>query len=81
MELLSNGRNSDPPSLREWTPSDSIPQGRESHCACVVHEVWPPVRKKLINVCHKFAQKRYAQEDLWQPSPKIKVAIWKAVFN
>jgi hypothetical protein len=37
--------------------------------------------KQVVDARHKFARKRYAREYLWQPSPEIEGAIWKAIFG
>jgi len=37
--------------------------------------------KRVVDVRHKFARKRYAREYLWQPSPEIEAAIWKEIFG
>ena len=37
--------------------------------------------KQGVDARHKFARKRYAREYLWQPSPEIEGAIWKAIFG
>jgi hypothetical protein len=64
--------------------------GKRVRCAVIVVESFERIpleplivckNKQVVDARHKFARKRYAREYLWQPSPEIEGAIWKAIFG
>jgi len=49
-------------------------------------EMLPPIKgnrshSSVIDAGHRFAQKRYAEQHSWKPTPEIIAAVKEAIFG